>query len=433
MRMIDIITKKKEGKSLSKEEIEFFIKGYVEGIIPDYQVSSLLMAIYFRGMNEEETKDLTMTMAHSGDVIDLSPIKGKKADKHSTGGVGDKTTLIVASIVASCGVKVAKMSGRGLGHTGGTIDKLESISGFQTQVSREKFIGLANSVGACVIGQSGNLAPADKKLYALRDVTSTVNSLPLIVSSIMSKKIAVGADCIVLDVKAGSGAFCKTKEMAEELAKEMVKVGKSVGKAICAIITNMDLPLGYAIGNSLEVIEAVECLQGKGPKDLEEISLILAANMLNLAEKGDICQCENMAKEALQSGKAYKKFVEMVENQGGDISLIKDISLFEKAKYKKDILSKESGYIAKMDTETLGISSLLLGAGRQKKEDDIDYLAGIILAKKTGDYVEKGEKLATLFSGNQEKIFDAENKFFSAFSFSKDKCKQEKLILGEIK
>lgn len=432
MRIFDIIKKKRDGNTLSKEEIEFFINGYVNGEIPDYQVSALLMAIYFKGMTMDETIDLTMTMAKSGDMVDLTGVEGKKADKHSTGGVGDKTTLIIAPIVASCGVKVAKMSGRGLGHTGGTIDKLESIKGYKTEISRKEFIDIANNVGVSVIGQSGNLAPADKKLYALRDVTATVDSLPLIVSSIMSKKIAVGADCIVLDVKTGSGAFCKTVSQAKELAKEMVSVGKGVGKKVTAVITDMNIPLGNAIGNSLEIIEAVNVLKGQGPKDLIEVSLELAANMLYLADKGTINQCKEMAKKALYNGTAYNKFIEMIKSHGGDVSIIEDISLFPKAKYQKIIYSNQTGYILKVDAESLGIASLLLGAGRLKKEDKIDYEAGIILSKKTGDFVKKDEEIAVFFTNDKNKFEDAEKRFLNAISYSDKQVPKNDLILGTI-
>lgn len=432
MRIYDIIRKKRDGKALSVEEIDFFVKGYTEGSIPDYQASALLMAIYFQGMNRDETVALTMAMAKSGDMVDLSGITGLKADKHSTGGVGDKTTLIVAPIVAACGVKVAKMSGRGLGHTGGTIDKLESIKGYQTALPREKFLEITNKIGLSIIGQSGNLAPADKRLYALRDVTATVESLPLIVSSIMSKKIAVGADCIVLDVKTGSGAFCKTLKETTELARELVSVGKGAGKKVTAVITNMDIPLGYAIGNSLEVIESVECLCGRGPQDLKEVSLTLAANMLRLCGKGSFESCYEQAENALKKGRAYECFLKMAEAHGGDIEILKDLYLFAKAKYQKAVISKDEGYIQKTDTEKLGIASLLLGAGRLKKEDSIDYQAGIVLKKKTGDYVSKGETLAILHTNDENKYVAAEKEFFDALSFGKNPPKKEQTVFGSI-
>lgn len=432
MRMYDIIRNKRDGKTLTKEEIEFFINGYTKGEIPDYQASALLMAIYLKGMTTEETVTLTMTMAHSGDMIDLSPIKGIKADKHSTGGVGDKTTLIVAPIVAACGIKVAKMSGRGLGHTGGTIDKLEAIDGYRTALSREEFIAVTNKTGLSIIGQSGNLDPADKKLYALRDVTATVESLPLIVSSIMGKKLAVGADCIVLDVKTGSGSFNKTIEQAMEMAKVMVSVGKGAGKQITALVTDMDIPLGYAIGNSLEVIEAVDTLRGYGPSDLKEVCLALAADMIYLSSNGTLNGSYGRAKQALEDGSAFKKFVELVDAQGGNSALIKDTSLFAKTKYEKVILSKESGYIARTDTEKLGVASLLLGAGRIKKEDSIDYHAGIMLKKKTGDYVKVNEPLAVFYTNEEYRIDNAAKEFYEAFTFSNKPLAANKLIIGRI-
>ena len=386
MRMYDLIMKKRNSLELSKEEISYIIKEYVAGNIPDYQMSAFLMAIYFKGMSKEETLYMTMEVAHSGDMVDLSSIKGVKVDKHSTGGVGDKTTLIIAPIVASLGVKVAKMSGRGLGHTGGTVDKLESIPNFKTILSREEFFDIVNKIGVSVIGQSGNLAPADKKLYALRDVTATVDSIPLIAISIMSKKLAAGNDCILLDVKTGSGAFMKTVDSAIELAKEMVDIGSNAGKNTLALITDMDIPLGYNIGNSLEVIEAVETLRGRGPKDLTEVCIQLSANMLYLAGKGSIEECIHLANRAIEDGSAYNKFIEMVEAQGGDSNVIKDVDKFEKSKYAFEVKSEYSGYIYSMDTESLGIASVMLGAGRETKDSIIDFSAGIIINKKYGEY-----------------------------------------------
>lgn len=432
MRMYDIIKKKRDGKVLSEKEIAFFVDGYTSNEIPDYQASALLMAIYLKGMTKEETVALTMSMAHSGDMIDLSGIVGLKADKHSTGGVGDKTTLIVAPIVAACGVKVAKMSGKGLGHTGGTIDKLDSIKGYQSDITEKRFIEITNKIGLSIIGQSGNLAPADKKIYALRDVTATVDSLPLIVSSIMSKKIAVGADCIVLDVKAGSGSFCKTKYEANNLAKALVSVGKGAGKAVTAIITNMDIPLGKAVGNSLEVIEAMEVLAGYGEEDLREVSLELAANMLYLTKKGDMDTCHKMAVEALESGAAKKIFIDMIKAQGGNTDMLEDCELFPKTKYKKEINSQTKGIITKMDTEKIGIASVLLGAGRLKKEDTIDYAAGLLINKKTGDAVEKGEVLVTMFAEKEKMFENAEKVYLEGIKISKDKKEQLPLILGRI-
>ena len=406
MRMYDLIMKKRNSLELSKEEISYIIKEYVAGNIPDYQMSAFLMTIYFKGMSKEETLCMTMEVAHSGDMVDLSSIKGVKVDKHSTGGVGDKTTLIIAPIVASLGVKVAKMSGRGLGHTGGTVDKLESIPNFKTILSREEFFNIVNKIGVSVIGQSGNLAPADKKLYALRDVTATVDSIPLIAISIMSKKLAAGNDCILLDVKTGSGAFMKTVDSAIELAKEMVDIGSNAGKNTLALITDMDIPLGYNIGNSLEVIEAVETLRGRGPKDLTEVCIQLSANMLYLAGKGSIEECIHLANRAIEDGSAYNKFIEMVEAQGGDSNVIKDVDKFEKSKYAFEVKSEYSGYIHSMDTESLGIASVMLGAGRETKDSIIDFSAGIIINKKYGEYTEAGEVLATMYA-NDESLFEA--------------------------
>lgn len=431
MRMYDIIKKKRDKEKLSKEEIDFFIQGVTTDTIPDYQISALLMAIFINGMDNEETLNLTMAVANSGDTIDLSQINGIKADKHSTGGVGDKTTLIVVPIVASFGVKVAKMSGKGLGHTGGTIDKLESIKGYNSNLLDKEFIDVTNKVGCSIIGQSAHLAPADKKLYALRDVTATVDTLPLIVSSIMGKKLAVGADVIVLDVKTGSGAFMKDLEDTILMAKAMVSVGKGAGKKITALITNMDIPLGNAIGNSLEVIEAIEVLQGKGPDDLKEVCIALSAEMLYLSNLGTHNECIGMAKQALLDGTAYNKFIEMIDAHGGDISYIKDTSLFEKAKYTKTILSKEEGYL-EMDTEKLGIASLILGAGRTKKEDDIDYLAGIRLLKKTHDYVKVGDALAEVYTSNNSLFEESEKVFYDALIFNKERQEVSDLILGRI-
>lgn len=432
MRMYDIIHKKRNAGVLTKDEIHFFIDGYVKGDIPDYQVSALMMAIYFNGMNDEEMTELTIAMAHSGDMVDLSGIKGIKVDKHSTGGVGDKTTLIVAPIVASCGVKVAKMSGRGLGHTGGTVDKLESIKGFKTTLSREQFFDIVNNIGVSVIGQSGNLAPADKKLYALRDVTATVESIPLIASSIMSKKLAAGSDCILLDVKTGSGAFMKTIDDSVALAEKMVAIGEGAGRKTVALVTNMDIPLGKNIGNSLEVIESVETLNGKGPHDLETVCIELAANMLYLVDKGTIEQCRVMAEDALKSGKALKCLADMVRAQGGDESVIYDTDKFKKALYKHEILSLSDGYITKMNTEKIGISSVMLGAGRNAKEDEIDYSAGIILNKKYGDKVSKGDVLATLYADNESLFTDAEKMYREAITISETQAKEEKLIYERI-
>lgn len=432
MRMYDIIAKKKAGLSLDREEIAFAIDGYVKGEIPDYQMSAFAMAICFQGMNKEETTTLTQCMAHSGDMIDLSAIPGAKADKHSTGGVGDKTSLIVAPVVAACGVSMAKMSGRGLGHTGGTIDKLESIPGFQTSIDQQRFIDIVKETGLCIISQSGNLAPADKKLYALRDVTATVDCLPLIASSIMSKKLAAGADCILLDVKTGSGAFMKTVEDSIELARAMVEIGWGAGRRCAALVTNMDVPLGSAIGNSLEVIEAVDTLLGKGPQDLTEICLSLAANILVLAGKGELDVCTKMAKSTIDDGSAFKKFCDMVTAQGGDASYIRDTSKFGDAPCSMPLLSDRDGTITRMRTEDIGIASVMLGAGRDTKESSIDYLAGIILHKKTGETVCKGEPIATLYTSSSALLPAAAEHMLNAIKISSEPVPPEKLIYARV-
>lgn len=432
MRMYDLIMKKRNKAALSKEEIKEMIKDYVDGKIPDYQMSAFLMAVYFQGMTQEETLAMTEAVAHSGDMVDLSAIHGKKVDKHSTGGVGDKTTLIIAPIVASLGLKVAKMSGRGLGHTGGTVDKLESIPGFSTTLSQEDFFAVVNKVGVSVIGQSGNLAPADKKLYALRDVTATVDSIPLIAVSIMSKKLAAGNDGILLDVKTGSGAFMKTVEDSIKLAKEMVSIGENAGKDTVALITDMDIPLGKNIGNSLEVIEAVETLSGKGPKDLTEVCLHLAANMLYLADRGTVEECMEMAKGAIEDGSALLKLAEMVEAQGGDKSVILDTEKFAKAPFRHEVLSPGEGYITRMDTEGCGISCVMLGAGRETKESRIDYSAGIVLEKKVGDRVKKGDLLAVFYASGQELFAQAEKKYLDSLVIEAEKAKEKPLIYARV-
>lgn len=432
MRMYDIIKNKRDGGKLSKEEIDFFVKGYTASEIPDYQASALCMAIYFRGMDDEETTNLTLAIAASGDKVDLSGINGVKVDKHSTGGVGDKTSLIIAPIVASYGVKVAKMSGRGLGHTGGTIDKLEAIDGYQTSIDKKEFFRIVNEVGVSIIGQSGNLAPADKKLYALRDVTATVDSLPLIVSSIMGKKLAAGADCILLDVKTGSGGFMKTLEDSTKLAKSMVEIGHLAGKKVIALITDMDVPLGKAIGNSLEVIEAVETLKGEGPEDLTEICIDIAANMLYMAGKGTVKECEALAKKAIADGSALQTLVKMVHAQGGNEKLLLDTSLFKKAAYDYEVKAQKSGYIEHVDTESYGMASLALGAGRAKKEDPIDYSAGITLEKKTGDFVKEGDVIAVLHTNKPESVKEAEERILKATEISSEPVEKKPIILGRI-
>lgn len=406
MRMIDIIEKKRDGKSLSKEEIEFFIKGYTEGDIPDYQASSLAMAIFFQDMNEEERAALTMAMVNSGDVIDLSKVNGIKVDKHSTGGVGDTTTLVLAPLVAAVGVPVAKMSGRGLGHTGGTIDKLESIDGFHVEISEADFIKLVNEDQVAVIGQTGNLTPADKKLYALRDVTGTVNSIPLIASSIMSKKIAAGADAIVLDVKTGNGAFMKTLEDAEALAHAMVSIGNNVGRNTMAIISDMSQPLGRAIGNALELKEAIDTLNGQGPEDLTELVLTLGSQMVVLAERASTLEeARQLLNEAIENGSALDKFKTFLENQGGDASVVDSPELLPTAEYQIDYKAKSSGVVSELIANEIGVASMMLGAGRQTKEDDIDLSVGIVLNKKLGDNVNEGESLLTIHS-NRENVDD---------------------------
>lgn len=432
MRMYDLIVKKKKGEKLTNSEISEMVAGYVNDEVPDYQMSAMLMAICFQGMDAEETGTLTMEVAQSGDMVDLSPIEGVKVDKHSTGGVGDKTTIVIGPIVAACGVKVAKMSGRGLGHTGGTIDKFESIPGIKMTLNQEEFFSIVNRVGISVAGQSGNLAPADKKLYALRDVTGTVDSIPLIAASIMSKKLASGSDCIVLDVKTGSGAFMKTLESSIELSKAMVEIGEHAGRKTVAVVTDMDIPLGHAIGNSLEVIESVETLRGRGPKDLTEVCITLASNMLYVAGKGDIKECEAMAKEALESGRAFDKLVEMVEAQGGDSSVIKDTNKFGVTPYRSEVKAIRAGFVNHLNTEKCGIASVLLGAGRETLDSEIDYLAGIILNKKTGDYVEEGEVLAEMHASDKALFYKAEKLLQEAYLIKDKKPEMQPLIYAKV-
>ncbi len=430
MRMYDIIEKKRDGYELSDQEISFFIKEYTAGIIPDYQAAALLMAIYLKGMNENETASLTNFMAHSGDTIDLSAIPGIKVDKHSTGGVGDKTSLILGPIVAACGIPVAKMSGRGLGHTGGTIDKLESIPGFNTSISREAFIDNVKQIGISIAGQTGNLAPADKKLYALRDVTATVSNISLISSSIMSKKLASGADRIVLDVKTGSGAFMKSLEDSIELACEMVTIGRNTGRHTVAVVTDMDIPLGFGIGNSIEIIEAIETLKGKGPSDLQQVSFYLAARMLELSGYAEFDKCLSAVEETVRSGKALDKLSQLIEKQGGDKGVIDDYSLFPQSKYTFEYKAKISGYIETMKTDSIGIASLVLGAGRETKESSIDYSAGIVLHKKTGEKVSEGETVATLYTNLEEKLSESAEILDRAITISNDKPVQKPLVLA---
>ena len=418
MRMVDIIEKKRDGQALTNEEIEFFINAYTSGEIPDYQASSLAMAIFFQDMNDQERAALTMAMVNSGDVIDLSAINGIKVDKHSTGGVGDTTTLVLAPLVASVGVPVAKMSGRGLGHTGGTIDKLESVEGFHVEISEDKFVELVNEAKVAVIGQTGNLTPADKKLYGLRDVTGTVNSIPLIASSIMSKKIAAGADAIVLDVKTGNGAFMKTIEDAEALAHAMVSIGNNVGRNTMAIISDVSQPLGNAIGNALEVKEAIETLKGQGPKDLTELVMTLGSQMVVVGGKAkDLEEAQALLEKAIEDGSALESFRTFLENQDGDGSVVDDVSKLPQARFQIDLLSQKSGTVTEIIANEIGVASMMLGAGRQTKEDDIDLSVGIVLHKKVGDSVDEGEALLTIHS-NREQINDVKEKLNQSITIS---------------
>ena len=413
MRMYDLITAKKNGREHTREELEFIVNGFVDGSVPDYQMSAWMMAVCLKGMTDQETAILTDVMAHSGDMVDLSPIQGIKVDKHSTGGVGDKTTLVITPIVAACGVKIAKMSGRGLGHTGGTVDKMESVPGTRTALDQEEFFAQVNKIGISVIGQSGHLAVADKKMYALRDVTATVDCIPLIASSIMSKKLAAGSDAILLDVTCGNGAFMKTVDQAIELAQKMVAIGTHNGRNVAALITDMDTPLGHNIGNSLEVMESMEVLKGRGPADLTEVCYQLAVNMLLLAGLGTEEECRAMAEKAVADGSAFEKCKQMFAAQGGDISVLENYSRFDAARYSREILAEETGYIYSHDTEKIGSASVLLGAGRLTKTDEIDFAAGITLHKKTGDYVEKGQSIATFYA-DDEALFDSAEKMFKS-------------------
>jgi len=425
--MVDIIIKKQNGKELTTEEIQFFVNGYTDGSIPDYQASALAMAIFFQDMSDRERADLTMAMVNSGETIDLSAIEGIKVDKHSTGGVGDTTTLVLAPLVAALDVPVAKMSGRGLGHTGGTIDKLEAIDGFHVELTKDEFIKLVNRDKVAVIGQSGNLTPADKKLYALRDVTGTVNSIPLIASSIMSKKIAAGADAIVLDVKTGAGAFMKTEEDAAELAKAMVRIGNNVGRQTMAVISDMSQPLGFAIGNALEVKEAIDTLKGEGPEDLHELVLTLGSQMVVLAKKADtLDEARAKLEEVMKNGKALEKFKDFLKNQGGDSSIVDDPSKLPQAAYQIDVPAKEAGVVSEIVADEIGVAAMLLGAGRATKEDKIDLAVGIMLRKKVGDKVEKGEPLVTLYA-NRENVDEVIAKVYDNIRIAA-KAKAPKLI-----
>ena len=433
-RFVDLIQKKKNGETLTKEEIDFMITDYVAGKIPDYQMSAMLMAIYFNGMEDEELAAFTLAMRDSGDLVDLSPIEGIKVDKHSTGGVGDKTTLIVGPIVAACSVPVAKMSGRGLGFTGGTLDKLESISGFRIDLSAEEFFETVKKTGISVIGQTGNLAPADKLLYALRDVTATVDSIPLIAASVMSKKLAAGSDKIVLDVTTGSGAFMKNTRDAKKLAKHMVAIGNHAGKETVAILTGMEEPLGFAIGNNMEVKEAIEVLKRDGPEDVKEVSVALAGMMLSLGlENVSHSQGKRMAKKALSSGQAFEKFKEMVQAQGGDIRYVEHPEFFERDAFEGEVLAAEDGFLSGMDTKKIGVAAGLLGAGRETKDSVIDMSAGIYLEKKIGDTVKKGEPIAICYAGTKEKLNRGMAMFESSIRYSKEAPRIPKLIVDIIR
>ncbi|MBQ9913477.1 MAG: thymidine phosphorylase [Clostridia bacterium] len=433
MRIYDIISRKRDGFELTDEEIHFFIEGYVRGDIQDYHASALLMAIYLNGMTDREMVTLTLEMAKSGDMLDLSAIDGVTADKHSTGGVGDKTTLIVTPIVAALGAKVAKMSGRGLGHTGGTVDKLESIEGFDVALSPERFIETVKKTGICVVGQTGNLAPADKKLYSLRDATATVGCMPLIASSIMSKKLAAGSQCIVLDVKYGSGAFMKTKADAEELSAKMVEIGKMAGRKMAAVISDMDTPLGKNIGNTLEIAEAVEALRGKGSADLREVSLTLASNLISLVKDIDCREARLLCEKALDDGSAYEKFLEFISAQGGNTEMVTDTDKLPKARIIHKVTAKEDGFISRTDAEKIGSASVILGAGRVNKEDTIDYTAGIILRKKTGDKVKAGDVIAEFHTNDERLIASAEKTFFDALTFCEAEPEKSELIYKVIR
>jgi pyrimidine-nucleoside phosphorylase len=429
----ELIEKKRNGGKLSKDEIRFMIEGYVKGEIPDYQMAALLMAVYFRGMDEEEVTELTLSMARSGEMVDLSAIEGIKVDKHSSGGIADTTTLVLIPLAASVGVKVAKLSGRGLGHTGGTIDKLESIPGFKTELSKEEFIRIINQIGAAIAGQSKDLVPADKMLYALRDVTATVDSIPLIASSIMSKKIAGGADKIILDVKFGRGAFMKKYGDAVELAKTMVKIGNLAGKPTVAYVTDMDQPLGMAIGNALEIIEAAEVLKGKGHEDLLNLSLEFGAEMMALSEiENDRERAKEKLNESIKSGKAIEKFKEIIKSQGGNPKVVEDYSLLPQARFREEVTAPHDGWIESIDALRLGLAAMKLGAGRQKKEDKIDHSVGIWLGGKVGDWVEKGKPLAVVYANDEGKLGWALEEVREAFRLSPEKVEKRKLIWARI-
>lgn len=429
MRMYDIIMKKRNGGKLTSEEIEFFVGGYTNGEIPDYQVSALMMAVYFQGMDQEETLALTMAMAHSGDMLDLSPISGVKVDKHSTGGVGDKTSLALAPMAAACGVRIAKMSGRGLGHTGGTIDKLESFAGFSTGISREHFIRQVNDIGISIMGQTADLAPADKKLYALRDVTATVDNMSLIASSIMSKKLAAGADAIVLDVKTGSGAFMKTLEDSLALAREMVRIGNGAGRRTIAVVSDMDQPLGRAVGNALEVREAIDTLKGQGPEDFVELCMTLGSRMLIAGGKAqDEGQARDMLQEVISSGAALDKLAAFVRAQGGDPAAVYDPKLLPQASHVEPILAGTEGYIREIRCDEIGVCSLLLGGGRETKDSEIDLSVGLVLTAKVGDYVKCGQPLAYMHYNDPARAAAARERFYRAYTMDSEPIQAPPLI-----
>lgn len=433
MRVKDLIEKKKNGEALSEKELRWLIEGYTRGDIPDYQMSAFAMAVCFKGMDFEETKVMTDAMMRSGDTVDLSLFGDSTVDKHSTGGVGDKTSLVIGPVAAALGCTVAKMTGRGLGHTGGTADKLESIEGFRTELSTEEFYELVKNTGIAVVGQSADLAPADKKLYALRDATSTVNSIPLIASSIMSKKLAAGAKSIVLDVKTGSGAFMKDYESAEELARTMVALGKALGRNMCALITDMDTPLGYAVGNSLEVKEAVSVLKGGDVPDLRAACEALASSMVSLGRNITLADAEKLVSEAIDSGAAFEKLKEWIGAQGGNTALLDDTALFPKAPFEYEVKADREGYVFFMDAENIGNAACTLGAGRLKKDDPIDHSAGIILKAKTGDYVKCGDALAVFYTSDNARIERAEALYRDAVVIGENKPEVKKLILGEVR
>ncbi len=430
MRVYDLILKKREGHELTKQEIDYLIKGFTNGNIPDYQMSAFAMAVYFNGMTDRETADLTMAMVESGDQIDLAKIEGTKVDKHSTGGVGDTTSLVLVPLVSAAGIPVAKMSGRGLGHTGGTIDKLESIPGFKTDLSMDKFINNVNNIKAAIAGQTGNLTPADKQLYALRDVTATIESIPMIASSIMSKKIAGGADGIVLDVKVGSGAFMKTLANAKDLAEIMVNIGQHLGRNTIAVLTDMEQPLGYAVGNNLEVIEAINTLKGEGPSDLSELCLTLGANMLKLAGKVDSFEKGyEILEEKLADGEAFDQFKKLVKNQGGDVSYIENPDKFKKAEHVFEVKAKSTGYLNQLKAFDIGLAAMLVGAGREKKGDEILNEVGVILHKKYGEYVNKGEIIASLhYNKDDDNLIEAKEKLKNSFVIKEEAPKPRDLI-----